>query len=159
LRPSRRFNSDAFLRHLIVNAELPTEELATRAAESGILGPKPGEPAFHHLDENTSSDELQDWAIRYYETNGIEDPESLHALASGRTFRLREVETALMIHNLEESFQDFFKVPVYRKLVAAGKRLPPLICKRRGWELLEGYHRLTAYRVLGIPKTRCVMVH
>jgi hypothetical protein len=158
LQPSRRFNSHAFLRRLIANAELPTEELATQVAQSGILGPKPGEPAFHHLNENTPSDELRDWAIRYYETNGIDDHESLHALGDGRTFRFRRIETALLLHNLKESYQDPFKVRVYCILLDAGKLLPPLICKRRGWELLEGYHRLTAYRALGIAKAVCVVV-
>jgi len=76
LQPSRRFNSDAFLRRLIANAELATEELAVLVAQSPILGPKPGEPDFHHLDGNTPSDELQKWVIRYYEANGLDDPKA-----------------------------------------------------------------------------------
>jgi hypothetical protein len=137
---------------------LPLAALAACLMGEGVLGPKPGEPAFRNLDEKASPAALKDWAIAYYTANEITCPGSLNVLDRNRLFRWRRVPSGCLRHNLQGSYEIPVKVECYRQLVESGHCLPPLMCRRRGWELLEGYHRLRAHEKVGSGTIPCVII-
>lgn len=149
---------EAFLSAVLALADLPTAELATQLNQGGIFGPKPDEPDFSYLNEETSSAELKDWAIDYYNANGIEDPESLNDLERNSLFRFRSVSVEALKHNLEGAYNSAIKVEAFRHLLRRKALLPPLICRRRGWLLYEGYHRLAACVAEHCDEVSCVIM-
>jgi len=137
---------------------LPLEELAIIVRDCHLLGPKAGEPGFGKLAGRTCAVALKAWSIDYYEANGIDCPESLAVLEHNSLFRWSRVSIDLLLHNLGGNFQTPLKVEVYRQLLESGVALPPLICRRHGWDLLEGYHRLAAYQQTGRAEVPCVVI-
>lgn len=154
----RPINTRAFgwrLRHLM---SLPPHESAALVRIRKLLGPKAGEPGFKWLNEQSSASALKRWCCDYYAGDGIDCPESFAALERHSVFRWRRIPAALLRHNLEQNFQTPLKVEVYRQLLAKGVALPPLICLRRGWDLLEGYHRLAAHEQAGNADVPCIVI-
>lgn len=137
---------------------LPLKELASIVRDRHLLGPKPGESGFGKLDGRTSAAALKAWSVNYYEANSIDCPGSLAVLERNSLFRWRRVSIDFLLHNLGENFQTPLKVEVYRQLLESGVTLPPLICRRRGWDLFEGYHRLAAYQQAGSAEVPCVVI-
>lgn len=137
---------------------LPLKELASIVRDCRLLGPNVGEPGFGKLDEGTNASALKAWSLQYYEANDIDCRGSLAVLERNSVFRWGRVSTNLLLHNLEASFQTPLKVEVYRQLLANGAALPPLICRRRGWDLLEGYHRLAAHLQAGSTEVPSVVI-
>lgn len=137
---------------------LPLAALAACLMAKGVLGPKPGEPAFENLDEKTGAATLREWTLSYYDANGITCPDSLIVLERARLFRWRRVPFACLRHNLQGSYEIPVKAECYRQLLGRGYSLPPLICRRRGWDLLEGYHRLRAHEKVGGETIPCVII-
>lgn len=138
--------------------KLPLKELAIIVRDCHLLGPKVGEPKFGDLDERISAVALKAWSASYYEANSIDCPESLAVLERNSLFRWCRVSLDLLLHNLVENFQTPLKVEVYRQLLESGVTLPPLICRRRRWDLFEGYHRLAAYQLAGSAEVPCVVI-
>ncbi len=159
-----RFRSDqpidehAFARRTRQLLRLPLAELAASLMAKGVLGPKPGEPAFGDLDEKIDSAALKEWALSYYEANEITCPGSRNTLERNRLFRWRRIPFEYLRHNLQGSYEAPVKVECYRQLLGKGHPLPPLICRRRGWDLLEGYHRLSAHEKVGSETIPCVII-
>ena len=154
----RPINARVFGRKVRRLLELPLKELVLIVRNRHLLGPKPGEPEFGDLDEQSSALALKAWSLDYYRVNGIDCPESLAVLERHSLFRWRRVSIDFLRHNLGESFQTPLKVEVYRQLLENGVALPPLICRRRGWELLEGYHRLDAHQQAGNDEVPCIVI-
>ena len=148
----------AFIRRARQLLHLPLAGLAACIIGGGVLGPKPGEPEFRNLDEKTGPATLKTWAIAYYEANEITCPESLSVLERNRLFRWRRVPIDCLRHNLLGTYEIPVKVECYRELLESGRCLPPLICRSRGWELLEGYHRLRAHEKVGTKSIPCVII-
>jgi hypothetical protein len=158
LRSNRPINTRVFgwkLRRLM---RLPLKELAAIVRTRELLGPKAGEYGFETFSEQTAETALKMWCCDYYAANGIDCPESLAALECHRVFRWRRVSIGFLLHNLKGSFQIPLKVEVYRQLIENAVTLPPLICLRRGWDLLEGYHRLAAHQDAGSSEVACIFV-
>lgn len=137
---------------------LPLLELAAIIRQQLLLGPKIGEPAYSELSEQTGVAILKTWCLEYYQSNGIDCPDCLADLERYQQYRWRRIATNLLWHNLETSFLTPLKVAVYRQLLEAEVALPPLICLRRRWELLEGYHRLGAHREAGNVEVNCIVI-
>ena len=97
-------------------------------------------------------------AISYYEASEITCPGSLNVLESNRLFRWRRVPFECLRHNLQGSYEIPVKVECYRQLLGKGHPLPPLICRRRGWELFEDYHRLRAHEKVESETIPCVII-
>lgn len=143
------------LRRLI---RLPLGKLAALVRTGQLLGPKAGEPGFEGLNEQTNAIALNTWCCDYYAANGIDCPDSLAALERHSAFRWRCVPIDLLLHSLKGSFQTPLKVEVYRQLIESAVVLPPLICLRRDWDLLEGFHRLAAHRQAGSSAVACIVI-
>ena len=137
---------------------LPLKELAAIVRARQLLGPKDGELGFAGFDERTDAFALKRWSLHYYAANGIDCPESRTALERQSQFRWRCISIGLLLHNFEASFQTPLKVEVYRQLLEKGAVMPPLICLRRGWDLLEGYHRLAAHQHAGSADVPCIVI-
>jgi len=150
--------STLFARRTRQLLRLPLAELAACLMAKGVLGPKPGEPAFGDLDEKTGAAALKEWAISYYEANEITCPGSQNTLERNRLFRWRQIPFEYLRHNLQGSYEIPVKVECYRQLLGKGHPLPPLVCRRRGWDLLEGYHRLSAHEKVGSATIPCVII-
>jgi hypothetical protein len=157
-RSGQPIDEHAFARRTRQLLRLPLAALAARLAAKGVLGPKPGEPALENLNEKTGAATLKEWAISYYEANEITCPGSLNVLERNRLFRWRRVPFECLRHNLQGSYEIPVKVECYRQLLEKGHPLPPLICRRRGWDLLEGYHRLRAHEKVGSETIPCVII-
>lgn len=154
----QQINTRAFAWKIRRLLRLPLRELAAIACARQLLGPKDGEFGFAGFDERTNAFALRRWSLDYYAANSIDCPDSRSALERNRLFRWHRVSSKLLLHNLEGSFQTPLKVEVYRQLLENGVALPPLICRRRGWELLEGYHRLAAHLQAGSAEVPCVVI-
>lgn len=154
----RPINARVFGRRFRRLFGLSLQELAAVVRARRLLGPKVGEPEFEGLDERTSALALKTWSLDYYEANGINCPGSRAALERNSQFRWRRVTVDRLLHNLENSFQTRLKVEVYRQLLENRVALPPLVCRRRGWELLEGSHRLAAYQQAGVAEVPCIVI-
>jgi hypothetical protein len=157
-RSGQPIDEHAFARRTRQLLRLPLSALAACLMAKGVLGPKPGEPAFGNLNERTRAASLKEWAISYYEASEITCPESLNVLESNRLFRWRRVPFECLRHNLQGSYEIPVKVECYRQLLGKGHPLPPLICRRRGWELFEGYHRLRAHEKVESETIPCVII-
>lgn len=158
LQSDRPINARVFgwkLRRLM---RLPLKELAAIVGTREILGPKPAEYGFETFSEQTDEFTLKTWCCDHYAANGIDCPGSLATLERRSVFRWRRVSMGLLLHNLKGSFQIPLKVEVYRQLIENSTTLPPLICLRRGWDLLEGYHRLAAHQEAGSSEATCIVV-
>lgn len=137
-------------------ADLDPWDLAGQLNQAGLLGPKPGEDLSKLV--NLSSKGLKEWAIAYYELNGIDDPESFHVLERNSKFNYREVEIENLAHNLNESYLNPIKILAYQLLLRNQTLMPPLICRKHGWELYEGYHRLAAHKAEGLQHVSCIVI-
>ncbi|MEI6972570.1 MAG: hypothetical protein WCL44_13760, partial [bacterium] len=157
-RSGQPIDEHAFARRTRQLLHLPLAELAACLMAKGVLGPKPGEPAFGDLNEKTGAAALKEWAISYYEANEITCPGSLNTLERNRLFRWRRIPFEYLRHNLQGSYEIPVKVECYRQVLGKGHPLPPLICRRRGWDLLEGYHRLSAHEKVGSETIPCVII-
>ena len=157
-RSGQPIDEHAFARRTRQLLRLPLAELAACLMAKGVLGPKPGEPAFGNLKEKPSAATLKEWAISYYEASEITCPASLNVLERNRLFRWRLIPFECLRRNLQGSYEIPVKVEYYRQLLGKGHPLPPLICRRRGWELLEGYHRLSAHEKVGSETIPCVII-
>jgi hypothetical protein len=73
-------------------------------------------------------------------------------------FRFRQVAVKDLQHNLQGSYNTPLKVDAYRHLLQRKTPLPPLICRRRGWDLYEGYHRLAACVAEKLDTFACVVI-
>lgn len=158
LQSDRPINARIFgwkLRRLM---RLPPKELAAIVRTRELLGPKAGEHGFEVFNEQTSPIALKTWCCDYYAANGIDCPESLAAVERHSVFRWRRVSIGLLLHNLNGSFQTPLKVEVYRQLIRKAVALPPPICLRRDWDLLEGYHRLAAHQQAASSEVACVVI-
>lgn len=157
LRSHRPINARVFGWRLRRLMRLPLKELAAIVRTRELLGPKAGEHGFETFHEQTGVFTLKTWCCGYYAANGIDCPESLTTLERHSVFRWRRVSMGLLLHNLKGSFQTPLKVEVYRQLIENAVSLPPLICLRRGWDLLEGYHRLAAHREAASSEVACIV--
>jgi hypothetical protein len=149
---------EALMAATVALAELPTAELARQLIEGGLFGPRADEPDFSQFDEHTDAETLKEWAIAYYQANSIDDPESLACLERNTLFRFRRVAVAALQHNLRGAYNTPIKVDAYRQILQRHIPMPPLICRRRGWELYEGYHRLAACVAESREKVACVVI-
>ena len=122
------------------------------------MDPAQSEPDFSQFDEHTDAETLKEWAIAYYQANRIDDPESLVCLERNTLFRFRQVAVADLQHNLRGAYNTPIKVDAYRQILQRHIPMPPLICRRRGWELYEGYHRLAACVAENREKVACVVI-
>lgn len=123
---------------------LSDQHFALQVLQSGILGPDRNEPEVPRFEDATVP-QLKQWCLDYYQARGIDDPESLRTLTNNTRFRYQDIPLETLVWNLSGLYQSPTKVLVYRCALQSGHRFPPVICRRRGWQLLEGYHRLTAY--------------
>ncbi len=137
---------------------LPLNELAAIVRTRELLGPKAEEFGFETFNEQTDEITLKTWCCEYYAANGIDCPESLATLDRHSVFRFRRVPLGFLLHNVKGSFQIPLKVEVYRQLIENAVTLPPLICLRRRWDVLEGYHRLAAHQEAGCFEVACIVV-
>jgi len=79
-RSGQPIDEHAFARRTRQLLRLPLAALAACLMAKGVLGPKPGEPAFGDLNEKTGAATLKQWAISYYEANEITCSGSLNVL-------------------------------------------------------------------------------
>jgi hypothetical protein len=149
---------ETLLSAAVALTELPAAELALQLINGGVFGPREGEPGFSHLNKSTDSETLKNWAIAYYRANRIEDPDSLICLERNTLFRFRQVAVEDLQHNLQGTYNTPIKVDAYRQLLQRKTPLPPLICRRRRWDLYEGYHRLAACVAEKQDTIACVVV-
>ena len=158
LQSDRPINTHVFGRKVRRLMRLPLKELAAIVRGRKLLGPKAAEYGFETFSEKTEEIALKTWCCDYYAANGNDCPESLAALERQSAFRWRCVPIDLLLHNLKGCFQTPLKVEVYRQLIENATALPPLICLRRDWDLLEGYHRLAAHQEAGCSAVACIVI-